>query len=261
MTARTPTYLKARWENGDIPQGTDYEDLFDSYINVVVSAEQSIDSNLRTTKQLVAASVSAATGSFASLTAPSTLNINAPAISVSGGTVGLNGTAVTVSALTFADYCTTRTQSTDGSFTQTVGVNYTLDTGSNLRLNCAGPISVSSQSVVGITGTNISLLGNILVSAEDVSAVATTQAGAVTLNGTMNFVVFADGGNNAVKLPTSSKGRIQMVINASTTVLKIFPSTSARFLVTAVNASLNIPADRTAMVFHKGDGRYGISIA
>jgi len=59
MTARTPAYLKGRYEQGDIPQGTDYEDVFDSYLNLVVSSEQSIDSNLRTTKELIAASVSA----------------------------------------------------------------------------------------------------------------------------------------------------------------------------------------------------------
>lgn len=59
MTVRNTTYLKGRFENGDIPTQTDYEDVFDSLLNLGVSAEQSADSNIRTTKQLVANSVSA----------------------------------------------------------------------------------------------------------------------------------------------------------------------------------------------------------
>lgn len=190
MTARTPTYLKARYEQGDIPQGTDYEDIFDSYINVVVSAEQSIDSNLRTTKEFIAASVSAN-----------------------------NFNAVSANSVT----------SPIGRFT-----------------------TVSADSI------NVS--GKVIFGSFDVSALATTQASAVLINGTTNFIIFANGNDQAVILPTSERGREQKIINAASTTIKIFPAVSGRFLVTAVNASLNLPADKTALVFHKGDDRYGIVI-
>lgn len=158
MTARSPAYLKARYENGDVPQATNYEDVFDSYLNVAVSAEQSIDSNLRTTKQIIADSVSA---------------------------------------------------------------------------------------------------NSIYVAAVNISALSTTQASAIELTSSTNFIIFADGNNTAVKLPTSTAGRQQYIINAASTTLKVFPAVSGRFLVTAVNASLNLPADQTAIIFHKGDDRYG----
>lgn len=202
MTARTPTYLKGKFEQGDIPQGTDYEDLMDSYVNIAVSAEQVIDSNLKTTKEFVAATVSANTGNFTNLTA-NAFNIS------------------TVSA-------------------------------ASLIANVANIATVSAD--------NINVSGNVIFGTLDVSAVATTQAGAVTLTGTTSFIIFADGNNLAVKLPTSVRGRQQYVINASSTTIKIFPAVSGRFLVTAVNASLNIPADKTATIFHKGDERYGIVI-
>lgn len=38
MTVRSPSYLKSRFENNDIPQATDYEDVFDSYLPLGTSA-------------------------------------------------------------------------------------------------------------------------------------------------------------------------------------------------------------------------------
>src|SRR3990167_3204691 len=76
MTARTPTYLKGRFETNDIPSQTDYQDVFDSYINTVVSSEQSIDSNLRTSKELSAESVSANTVVTSSLRITTTTSAN-----------------------------------------------------------------------------------------------------------------------------------------------------------------------------------------
>lgn len=38
MTARLPSYLKGRFETADIPTETDYTDVFDSFLNLEVSA-------------------------------------------------------------------------------------------------------------------------------------------------------------------------------------------------------------------------------
>lgn len=202
MTARTPTYLKARYEQGDIPQGTDYEDVFDSYLNVAVSAEQTIDSNLKTTKELIASVVSAVT-------------VNATTLNAST----INGAIVSATSL-------------------------------------LSP----SANLASVSADNINVSGSVIFGTLDVSALATTQAGAVTLTGTRSFIIFGDGNNNAVKLPSSVRGREQQIINASTTTIKIYPAVSGRFLVTAVNAPLNLLADKTAIIFHKGDDRYGIVI-
>jgi len=44
MTIRTPSYLKSRFENNDIPQATDYEDVFDSFLPLGTSAAVVSDS-------------------------------------------------------------------------------------------------------------------------------------------------------------------------------------------------------------------------
>jgi len=233
MTARTPTYLKARFEQGDIPQGTDYEDLIDSFVNVAVSAEQSIDSNLRTTKQLIADSVSA------NSIRTSALTVNNLSFSGTFSAASIR-TAIVSADFVYADNVIAS------------GMRTTLVSANSIYANTAALQTVSADSI------NVS--GKVIFGSFDISALATTQAGAITLNGTTNFVIFADGNNLAVKLPTSERGREQKIINAASTTLKIFPATSGRFLVTAVNASLNLPADKTALVFHKGDDRYGIVI-
>lgn len=43
MTVRSPSYLKSRFENNDIPQATDYEDVFDSFLSIGTSGAQSME--------------------------------------------------------------------------------------------------------------------------------------------------------------------------------------------------------------------------
>lgn len=212
MTAQTPVYLKARFENGDVPVAADYEDVFDSYINVATSGVQTIvgglvSTNFIQTSELDAALVSASSGIFSFVSAQT---INASFISCT------NVSAATVSANSV-----------------------------NANIVSANTVYVASAMQYGCI---------------NVSAVATTQAGAFLVDAPMAFVIFADNNNNSVILPTSVRGREQKIINASTTVLKIFPAVSGRFLVTAVNASLTIQADRCATIFHQGNDRYGIQV-
>lgn len=46
MTAQTRTYLKGRFETNDIPTGTDYEDLIDSFVNLQATASQTLTGSL-----------------------------------------------------------------------------------------------------------------------------------------------------------------------------------------------------------------------
>lgn len=184
MTVRTPTYLKGRFENDDVPLQTDFEDVFDSFLAVGVTAEQTLYA-IRPT------------------------DISSPLVSATN----LTAVSATVTRL--------------------------------------GVTTVSAESVY---------TSAMYYSTVDVSANTTVQATGTVLNGLAHFVTYANGQNNAVTLPASTKGRVQQVINASTTTIKIFPAVSARFLVTAVNASLNLLADRIATIYHKGDDRYGIQI-
>ena len=42
MTQRSVTYLKGKWETGDIPTQSDYGDLMDSFLNLEASASQTL---------------------------------------------------------------------------------------------------------------------------------------------------------------------------------------------------------------------------
>lgn len=58
MTQRSTTYLKARFETADIPTQSDYQDVFDSFVNLEASAAQALSGPL-TVPQLNATIVSA----------------------------------------------------------------------------------------------------------------------------------------------------------------------------------------------------------
>lgn len=59
MTQRSVTYLKGRFEEGDIPSGTDYADLIDSFVNLEASAEQTMSGKLSVPNLNVTNTVSA----------------------------------------------------------------------------------------------------------------------------------------------------------------------------------------------------------
>jgi len=43
MTVRTPAYLKTVFESNDIPTGSDYSDIFDSFLPISTSSKQTFD--------------------------------------------------------------------------------------------------------------------------------------------------------------------------------------------------------------------------
>lgn len=54
MTVRTPTYLKTLFENNDIPQASDYSDIFDSFLPISSSGKQTLDIALEITGDFTA---------------------------------------------------------------------------------------------------------------------------------------------------------------------------------------------------------------
>ena len=75
MTAQTTTVNKAAFEQGDRPQGSNYSDLIDSYINVVDTTAQSMASdltvpNLTVNTTLQTTHVTAQTVAASALTCP-----------------------------------------------------------------------------------------------------------------------------------------------------------------------------------------------
>lgn len=90
MTQRSVTYLKARFETGDIPTQTDYQDVFDSFVNLEASAMQTISGGLALATA-EATHVSASTGRFNNGYFDGT---RVSAVSVSAGTLWANSKVV-----------------------------------------------------------------------------------------------------------------------------------------------------------------------
>lgn len=221
MTAQTPAYLKTRFENGDIPQATDYEDVFDSFVNFTTSAEQNLQGNLRTNGQFVG-------------------DVSASRINVS---------AITATTFTADSFITSALRGT----TVSAGTLYA-------DVAKLTSVSANSMNVATVTAGTHYIVSADSLRAVNVSAVSTTQAGALLVDAPLTFVTFADNTDNSVRLGASVRGVRQTIVNATTTAIKIFPAVSARFLVTAFNASLTIQADKTVTVYHQGDDRYGVQV-
>ena len=163
MTIRSATYLKAKFETGDIPTQTDYGDLIDSFVPV----------------------------------------------------------------------------GTSGSYTS--DISYTVN---NLT-------TVSALTVGGVTSVkSVYHDGSQYYDYLAVSANTTVQSTGGSLSATINYVNFADGQNTSVLLPSYTRGRVQFVINAAATVIKVFPNAGCNFVGTAANASLNLPIDKAATIIH-----------
>lgn len=93
MTTYNKATLKTFFETADVPTGTDYANLIDSYINIVETSAQAMAGALQTTK-LITPLVSA-------------FNINATVLTVTsaninGGNISIPGGAVIASAGTFS---------------------------------------------------------------------------------------------------------------------------------------------------------------
>jgi hypothetical protein len=94
VTQRSVTYLKARYETGDIPTQSDYQDIFDSFVALETSALQTISGPLAVTQldasRFSAASVSAdAIYATTKIVASKTTNVSA------AGTTQASATRIT----------------------------------------------------------------------------------------------------------------------------------------------------------------------
>lgn len=77
MTAQLRTTLKGRFENGDTPQGSDYVDLFDSFLSLIDTSTQTIVSPVVINNTLGVTDLSAQTMETSALTVNTTITVNA----------------------------------------------------------------------------------------------------------------------------------------------------------------------------------------
>ena len=221
MTAKTPTQLLTVFENGDIPVQADYQDLFDSYVNIVQTTAQSMASAL-TLPTLTVTTLNVTTFS------PSTINATTGNITtVSANTINAaNANITTVSAAT---------------------ANITTVSADTINVNI-----VSAQSII-----TSALNTGVLSRSVDITkrATGTTQATAVTLTAELNRIVNASAGGNGAIL-TATVGREQIVFNDAGFSIDVYPVVGASINSQAVNTPLSVGVSTEISFYYVGNNLF-----
>lgn len=200
MTAKTPSQLLTSFENGDVPVQGDYQDVFDSYINVAQTTAQSMASDLslpNITPQTVSAG---------------TLNGQVAAVSAVNATI-VNATTVSASAINAAI----------GTFGVVSAQAVNASAGAFVTVAASAGVfnSVTAQSVVASAG-NFTVLQRSVDSS--VRAAGSTQGSAKALAIELSRVVFASADSNNGVILSQITGRGQMVFNDTNINVKVYPA-------------------------------------
>lgn len=151
MTARTPTYLKGLFENGDPLTQSAFEDVFDSYVNLSVSGKQTIVSDLQTSGEIICARVSAASY-FTSTVSADTVFANTSISSPVGNLVSISSTTGNIATV----------NSTNVS-AATVNVTNRLTSSVDSSVKATGTTRASAKSI----SSALSLLVTVSAGTED----------------------------------------------------------------------------------------------
>lgn len=215
MTQQTRAALKLKFEQGDRPQGSDYEDLIDSFVNTQDATAQTLNSTLVVPK-LGAASVTANM-------------VSAQSVVVSGAL------AVTVDAVTVS------AQHVNGS-----AANFGTVSAQNMQASAA---TLGSLTVVGRASAAEYVTFSIDTS---VAAVSTTQASGKTLGAKqVHFVQsVASGANDSVVLLGAYPGLYQQVWNVTSQSGRIYPPSGASINSAADNAAYDMHPKSCTHITH-----------
>ena len=176
MTAQTRPVLKALFEDGDKPSGSNYSDWVDSMVSIADSTAQTMTSDLKAPKFIATTEVSAPTGSFAA--------VNTSSATLTGPLTGTN--------IVLTGSVSASSMSLSGPFT-----------GKDIILT--GRVSASSMSLTGpFTGKDITLTGRVSASSASLSGDATidgvVQVGAAGERGFVQLVQQKDVTPNTAKV-------------------------------------------------------------
>ena len=152
MTAQTRAILKANFETGDVPDGTNYVDLVDSFLAIVDTTAQSLASDLTVPTLIATTEVSAG-------------DVIATKVSASSGSfVIVSADRVHASAATFlAVVSADRIHASAATFGATVSADSIAASSASISVFSAATISfntiataLATASAVGGTGINVS---------------------------------------------------------------------------------------------------------
>ena len=218
MTAQTRPVLKALFEDGDKPSGSNYSDWVDSMVSIADSTAQTMTSDLKAPKFIATTEVSAPTGSFAA--------VNTSSATLTGPLTGTN--------IVLTGSVSASSMSLSGPFT-----------GKDIILT--GRVSASSMSLTGpFTGKDITLTGRVSASSASLSGDATidgvVQVGAAGERGFVQLVQQKDVTPNTAKVTAA-------VVPDGSDILDVYFMVKTAFATVAADVVLRVgtSANETAL--------------
>lgn len=220
MTTYNRASLKAFFETGDVPQGSDYANLIDSCLNIVDTATQNINSAINPV-ELITPRVSATNATFSGTVSAQNVNVNGTLI-VQGN---FNAANQSVNNLTI-----TGTVSSDKGYLNSI---------------VTSALSVNAASVNTMTYT-----GFVKYGAGIVSAAGTTQGAAAVLTNIINRGKgVADGTTTGFTPPANNTGLVQYLFNEGASA-NLWPPVGGTINGLAANAAFPLVASAMVTIIH-----------
>lgn len=218
MTALSRSALKALYQNGDVPTGTNYSDFIDSFVNLVDTSEQSMAGALNTT-ELITSRVSAG-------------NVNVVGV-LSAGTFSVSGMTVTTLNANTA--------------------SITLIGASSATLN--GGISVGTIVSASSMNTNvfqspiidIKCSGSTLATANELGFNVNTRITAVT-----------NGADTGVRLKANAAGLEQSLYNDTVTSANLWPCAGGQINALGSGAAFPLAGNTLYTILHIKASGYAV---
>lgn len=149
MTQRSVTYLKGKFETGDIPTQSDYQDMFDSFLSLEASGAQTISGPIIMTSA-EAQTFRASAAAFVAVTADHIEIQN----SVSANNVWITGKLVRSAGITVSAAGTTQAAATR----LTSDISYIFTTGDSNRAVVLATVENGRSQVVINTAATVALV-------------------------------------------------------------------------------------------------------
>lgn len=244
MTAQSRSTLIARFQTGDVPVGSDFEDMIDSFVATVDTSVQTITSHVTfsggaAVATLTAADIKGSAATFTGTVAISALQASAATflggITVSGTTTA-EGAIVAKSTLSVSGVAT---------FTGAVTADAALVAKSTFSASGASTLTGAVTMAGGVT-----VSGSTKQTTVTITALGSTQGSAASLGaGFMYRVAQATAGENAgIIIPTTAGGRQMMIVNATNTAVNLYPPSGGQINNGGANAPVTVTASSAVLI-------------
>lgn len=248
MTTYNKTTLKTFFETGDVPQGSDFANFIDSYVNLVETAEQDMAGPLYTTKLI-------------------TPRVSAGSINVTGGEIVGNG--ITAKNLTISGSATLSSDVTvSGQLTAAAGTFIGIVSAAGVVVN--GNIAGSGALNINGAGTFGTTVKATKVSSQTayngiaiISAAGSTQATAGPISATVGICRLqgtTDGAQTGYILPSPAAllGMVQNIVHEGAVSGNLWPSIGCQINGLAANTPFALAATTPYRVIYTQVSGYGV---